>query len=363
MWVRTNGLDLYPNLYTILVGPPGIGKGVAMNPADSILRKIPDIHVGPSDMTSASLIDALNESVRRIILMGDPPYVEFNSLIVLSRELSVLMPAWDAAMLGNLTDIYDGFVVNQKRRGRDLNIKITHPQINLLSATTPSYLNEFMPSGAWDQGFTSRTLFIYSGDRVAKDPFDEDTHGSYVAGLYDDLLSDLKTVATEYGRIGFAVESVEAIRAWVKAGCPPEPEHARLQYYNSRRFAHLMKLCMVSSISRSSDHVIKLENYTEALDWLVEAETAMGDIFKSMTSGGDSTAMEDTWQFVWTLYAKERKPIAEHRIVHFLREKVPAHAVMGVLNIMVKSKMFEVEFMGSFNGYKPASKASRMEGR
>src|SRR5262245_36744470 len=112
-------------------------------------------------MTSASLIDALNESARRIVRLGDPPYIEFNSLTVISRELGVLIPSWEAALMNNLTDIYDGYVVDQKRRGKDLRIKIDYPQINLLGACTPSYLNEVMPAGAWDQGFISRTLLIY----------------------------------------------------------------------------------------------------------------------------------------------------------------------------------------------------------
>ena len=73
--VRTMGSQLYPNLYVLLVGPPGIGKGQAIHGAESIYREIPDMHIGPSDMTAASLIDALNESVRRVILMGNPPFL------------------------------------------------------------------------------------------------------------------------------------------------------------------------------------------------------------------------------------------------------------------------------------------------
>jgi len=355
------GSDLYSNLYTVLVGPPGIGKGQAIYAGEAMLRSIKELHVGPSDMTAASLIDALHDAVRRLVLLGDPPYIEYNSLIVISRELGVLIPSWDASLMNNLTDIYDGNTVDQKRRGRDLRIKIDKPQINLLGATTPSYLSELMPVGAWDQGFTSRTLFIYSGERVIKDPFDEYDHTAHLQALHNNMLSDLKTISMEYGRINFALDAAEAIRAWVKAGMPPEPEHNRLQYYNARRFAHLMKLCMISTMARGGDRVIKLNNYTEALEWLVEAEVAMGDIFKSMTSGGDSTAMEDTWQFVWTVYAKERKPIAEHRIVHFLRERVPAHSVMNVLNIMIKSRMFEMIIEGTGSAYKPTAKSARME--
>lgn len=363
IWVRTMGSALYPGLYVFLVGPPGIGKGQAIHFGEALLREVPNIHVGPSDMTTASLIDSLNESIRRIVLLGDPPYVEFNSLTVISRELGVLIPGWETSLMNNLTDIYDGFTVDQKRRGKDLRIKIASPQINLLGACTPSYLNEVMPSGAWDQGFISRTILVYSGERVKRDPFVDDSAATLTGRLRNDLLHDLKTIALEFGQMSFTKPAAQAIKAWIEHGCPPEPGHQKLQYYNSRRIAHLLKLCMVSSISRSGDKIIGIEHYREALNWLVEAESYMPDIFKSMTSGGDSSAMEETWNYVWTLYSKERIPIAEHRIVHFLRERVPAHAVMRVLEIMVKSRMFEVSLSDKgFQGYKPTSREIRLSG-
>lgn len=265
--------------------------------------------------------------------------------------------------MNNLTDIYDGFTLEQKRRGKDLKIKIPSPQINLLGACTPSYLNEVMPKGAWDQGFISRTIIIYSGDRIRKDPFIDDSTAALTGRLHSDLLHDLKTIASETGQMSFTTPAAEAIKAWVHAGGPPEPTHLRLQYYNSRRMAHLLKLCMISSISHSNDKVIGLEHYREALNWLVEAETYMPDVFKSMTGGGDSSAMEEAWEYMWTIYSKENKPIAEHRIIHFLRERVPAHSVMRVLEIMVKGRMIEVSIQGGgFQGYKPTSRQVRLEG-
>lgn len=359
IWVRTMGSNLYPGLFVFLVGPPGIGKGQAIHMGESILREVPDLKVGPSDMTSASMIDALNESSRKIVqLQAAEPYVEFNSLIVVSRELGVLLPSWDSSLMNNLTDIYDGFTLDQKRRGKDLRIKIPSPQINLLGACTPSYLNEIMPAGAWDQGFISRTILIYSGERFRKDPFGESP--SFTGRLRNDLLHDLKTIASIYGPMSFTSPAIQAIKAWVGASCPPEPTHLKLQFYNARRTAHLLKLCMISSMSRSNDRVIGIEHYSEALNWLIEAEALMPDIFKSMTSGGDSSAMEEAWSYAWNLYSKEKKPIAEHRIVHFLRERVPAHSVMRCLEIMVKSHMVKISLQGgAFNGYEPTSREAR----
>lgn len=364
MWVRTMGSALYPNLYVLLVGPPGIGKGQAIYLGESMLRDVPDLHVGPSDMTTASMIDALNESIRHFILRGDPPILEYNSLTVISRELGVLIPGWDTSLMNNLTDIYDGFTVDQKRRGKDLRIKINSPQINLLGACTPSYLNDVMPPGAWDQGFISRTLLIYSGDRIPKDPFEEDATGGLTGRLRDDLLHDLKTIAVDYGQMSFTKPAAAAINAWIKARHAPEPEHIKLQSYNSRRVAHLLKLCMISSMSRSGDKVIGIEHYNEAFGWLIEAERYMPDIFKSMVSGGDSNAMEEAWHYCHNIYAKEKKPIVEHRIIHFLRERVPAHSVMHVLGIMVKGRLLEITLNDAkgFSGYKPVSKSERASG-
>jgi len=365
LWVRTMGSNLYPGLYVLLVGPPGIGKGQAIHFGESMLREVPELKVGPSDMTSASLIDALNESVRRLTLLAGPdPYVEFNSLTVISRELGVLIPAWENSLMNNLTDIYDGFTLDQKRRGKDLRIKIAHPQINLLGACTPSYLNEVMPAGAWDQGFVSRTILIYSGDRVLKDPFGDADITVLTGRLRGDLLHDLKTIATEYGQMAFTTPAAKAVKAWVSGGCKPEPAHQKLQYYNSRRVAHLLKLCMISSISHSSDRVIGIEHYSEALNWLTEAERYMPDIFKSMMTGGDSAAMEEAWNYVWMIYSKENKPVGEHRVVHFLRERVPAHSIMRVLDIMVKSRMLKISIQGnSFQGYQPTTREERLSGQ
>ena len=363
VWVRSMGSNLYPNLYVILVGPPGVGKGVAINAGEKILREVPDIQVGPTDMTAASLIDALGDAVRRIILKGDPPYVEFNSLTVISRELGVLVPAWDTTLMNNLTDIYDGFTVDQKRRGKDLRIKILNPQINLLGACTPSYLNDTMPPGAWDQGFISRTMLIYSGERVSRDPFAEEQSYAHLGRLYSDLLHDLKTIASDYGQMAFTSPAAIAIKAWIKNGCPPEPSHMRLQSYNARRIGHLLKLCMIVCASHTSDRIITIEHYSEALNLLIEAEAEMPEIFKSMNSGGDSAHMEEAWNYVWTLFAKEKQPVAQHRVVHFLRERVPAHAVMRVIEVMVQSRMFEaVATDKGFISYRPAARQTRLEG-
>src|SRR5882762_4763491 len=56
VWLRTN---LKPNLYTFLIGHPGIGKSRTINAARGFLRELPEHHLGATSMTMAALVDCM----------------------------------------------------------------------------------------------------------------------------------------------------------------------------------------------------------------------------------------------------------------------------------------------------------------
>jgi hypothetical protein len=168
---------------------------------------------------------------------------------------------------------------------------------SIIGGTTPSYLNSFLPEGAWDQGFTSRTIFVYSGEAVRVSIFGEGT--LLDEELHQPLLADLKRIAGLYGKLSWDADAAHAIQAWADADLPPVPEHNKLQHYNTRRLAHVIKLCMVASVARCSDLRITLDDYQTALDWLLEAEGRLPDLFHSHGVAGDSAAIDDAWDFVY----------------------------------------------------------------
>lgn len=67
----------------------------------------------------------------------------------------------------------------------------------------------------------------------------------------------------------------------------------------------------------------------------------MSDIFRSMTMGASTRVMDDVWFHAYTIYIKEKKPIAEHRLIAYLSERVPAHDVSRILEVMTRAKIFE----------------------
>jgi hypothetical protein len=359
VFIRTRMGELYPNLYTVLVGPPGVGKTVLTSRVWAMWAELGDngdpngFHLAASSLTSASIIDDLREANRRII-HPNMEITSFNSLAICSNELGVLLPEYDNSFMSKLTDIYDGHPYSERRRTRELNFKIDRPQLNLLAATTPSYLHSILPEGAWDQGFLSRTLLVYAADRITTSVFEE---LNFDDSLQKDLIADLRHIFALGGKMVFTEEARNAIEIWNKAGMPPVPEHPKLMHYLTRRMAHLLKLCMVASISDSDDLVITVEHFQTAQSWLINLEFFLADIFKAMVVGGDRKAMEETWYHVATLYAKKQEPVPESAIVQFLSERVPAHNVARVLDIMIRAKMLtEVTTGNAGNWYEPKAR-------
>lgn len=351
VWITTIMGDLFPNLYTVIVAPAGVGKTVITKNVQMLWNALDDQHTASDSITKASLVDELRAAERKGIVPGPPMETFlFHSLKILSNELGVLIPGYDNEFMNTLTHLYDNLPYSERRRTKELHFRLDKPQINLLAATTPSYLNDVMPAGAWDQGFISRTIMIYSGQTQLRQLFGTEKRNEQ---LYKDLLSDLIKIGALFGQLSFSQEAAEAITEWHMAGGPPVPDHPRLQHYCTRRTVHLLKLCMISCVSGGDDMLIKLDNFAEALDWLLEAEHLMPDIFKAMNSGGDGRVMEETWHHAYTLYMKEKKPVSENRLVLFVQARTPAHNVMRIIEVMERSGLLKKELTATGVGYVP----------
>lgn len=348
--------SLYPNLYVVLVGNPGVGKTIITSRVEAFWTHLQSIgehsqhhHVASADVTAASLIDELAAADRKIIRPTEvPSIVQFNSLLIASNELSSLIPAYENNLMAVLTNIWDGNPYAQRRRTKDIEINMPNPQLNMLAATTPDYLNNVMPEGAWGQGFIARVMLIYSGEVILRPPFDDNPDKSREV-----LKHDLKLIGDLYGKMSFDPDAAEAITHWHMRGGDPKPDHPRLVNYNIRRLSQLIKLCMVASVSEVDDLNITIEHYRTALAWLLEAEQFMPDLFKSMRTGGDVRVIEEVWHFAYQIWIKEKRPVLATRIYNFISERTPAHNVGRILDVMVRSGLLEERLEREGKSYLP----------
>lgn len=338
VWTYTLGSNLYPNQYIFLIGPPGTGKSVVTSVIQDLWAQLEDHKQVASSLSRASFIDALRDADRKIVRPKEnPPVVSFNALSVATNELGVLLSQYDNDFISVLTDLYDCKRFGERKRTKDLNFTMDHTFVNLLAGGTPDYLHHLLPEGAWDQGFMSRVMVIYTGE-VVKPPLFSEERLSMEAQRA--LVYDLKIIGQLYGKMKFSVDAGAAITAWYDRGGPPIPDHPKLKHYISRRTAKLLKLCMVASACSSDELIITLEHYQLALDWLIEAEGSMLDVFKDMGSGGEGKIADDTWHYIYTKYIKTKQPIPESDIINFVQQRIPSHSVERFIKLMEKAGAF-----------------------
>lgn len=340
---------LFPNLYIFLIAPPGVGKTALTSVSRNLLADLvtggdDGLRLGAASLTSAAIIDELRDATRKYYPENLLEFKIYNSLAIVANELGVLLPSYEPAMMNNLTDIYDGHGYSERRRwDKNLNFKIDAPSINLIAGTTPGYLTQALPDGAWDQGFMSRTLLIFSGEKMITPLFQFSEKKQDERDL---LVEDLKSVLHDTGgRMYFTEEAAHAISAWHASGGQPQPEHPRLVNYTTRRTAHLLKLCMIACVSEGEGLEITLTHYQRALDWLIIAEVMMPDIFKALVVNADGKAMDECWHFVWVEYLKARRPMPEHRVHAFLAARIPVHNVERMVSVMVSAGMLKKELI------------------
>jgi hypothetical protein len=358
IWVRMNRMNLYPNMYILLIAEPGIGKTVSASQAEILWRGLEEHHVAPTNATKAALIDVLAESQRKIIMpTQSPDFDTFHALNIMAGEFGAFIPMWDNEFIQTLTTLWDGGHYSERKRTGALKIDIPRPLLNMLACATPDFMNNFMPEGAWNQGFASRLMMIFSGQVVLGDLWSEDNHANAMGDHYDKLQSDLKAIGNMYGKMEFTPEAGGTFTDWYKSGMLPVPNHTKLQSYLPRRAVHLAKICMTRAAAQGN-MLITLNDYKWSLDTLLEAEYFMPDIFRAMSGGkGQSAAMDEVWRFCFMCWGKEKKPTAQHRLVNFLAERVPSHSILQVLETMVLARMLKEEIgVDGKKAYAPLTK-------
>lgn len=355
VYVETAGERLYPNLYTLLVAPPGVGKTQAIKITKAIWQKTPDLVLSPDNVTKAALIDSLAKASRKIV-KSPTDLIEFNSMQIAADELGVFMSAHDLDFLSAMNKIYDcPSEYKEDRRMFKEPLVIHEPQINLLSGTQPGFMGNVFPEEAWTMGFTSRLIMVFSATPVKVKLFSATGRDD---GLYKGIVNDAKAIMQLFGKFKWEASAAAGIEDWHEHGAKAtEPQHTKLEHYLPRRIIHVLKLCMISSASRSNDMIIRETDFHRAVSWLLEAERTMPEIFRTMTAKSDAVVIQELHFHLWTLYSKEKKEIHESRLIHFLQTRVPSERVMRVLEIAERSGI--ITRMAGSTLYKPAAKGAQ----
>jgi len=335
VFMISGGDRLNCNIYCGLIAHPGVGKTRAIRRAKAYYLTLDKPHNAPTSMTEASMVDALTDRKRSVLMPPDQVMFEYNSMYITADELNAFMGVHDQAAIGTMSAFYDPDSYGHERRHGELKIKIKSPQLNIIVGTQPSNLLKYLPETAWEQGFTSRFIFVFSDERTVGDDF-----AHVDSALSPDLIHDLRSISGLVGQFEITKEFRDLVNQWRQLGEPPAISHPKLIHYGTRRRVHLYKLAMVSAIDRSDLLVLGREDFNRAMNWMTEAERHMPDIFKAGAGNADAKAMDEIYHYVLTEGGKG--PVVDRKIIRFAKNFVPLNSIERVIQVMFMGGMLKV---------------------
>lgn len=334
----------YPNLYIFLVGGPGTGKYI-IEDVQTLWRettepgtKSPAFHLSPSSVTKAALMDAVARSTKSFLPPSGPPY-EYTCMLVAAEEFGVFLTSYENDFITLLNKVYNSpeTYTEERRYGKSPVIEVIRPIITMIGGVQPVWLGSIFPKDAWGMGLASRIIMVFAGNRELTNPFAEGLDRPIERIRLREKLGLLSQL---YGEIKWESDALEKITQWHMAGGPPIPTHPKLEYYCNRRTLHVIKLSIISSVSRTHKvGMIDVLDVNRALEWLVEAEHTMPDIFKAMEGRSDRDVLDELYIHVSGLFVGSHKPVQEARLVAFLATRTTSDKVMKVIEIAERSNM------------------------
>lgn len=325
----------YPNLYVMLVGRSTTGKNVIEQvqhlwDETKDATGFPIFCCGLDDTTKAGLVDRVKASVRKY----DGANYLYHCLLAAIEEFSVTFPKHDPDLLSFLTKVWNAppYYVEQRRRSGTL--RIEYPIMTLLIGYQPHLMRKIMEQGAAEQGFLSRTILVWGDKPVIKPLWDTPPLSLEIK---NQICHRLAEIAAIYGEMEWTDAAKKFLQDWEDNSYSPRPTHANLEEYNGRRYQLVQKLSIIASISEGTRMVIELYQVERALEWLLEAEEVMPEIFSNAGGGADLRLITRLNAHL-TLQFSLGIPITDSLIYSWLVGEVDAYKHRSIIEAMQASE-------------------------
>lgn len=287
VWLSLGGLgSIYPNLYVVLCGGPGVGKTTTSNMACRFLKKLNDrlgrgcgVRFGPDKVTPAALFPRMQKATKTLTGISGCPKFEQSAIYIHSTELATIIKDIGGGSLSDdLLKLYDCDDYFEKETMKGGVIKIAGPCLNFLADTTPSFLSGYLPREESGTGLTARIIFATEPGGVDMD--EEVPDGNKV--LYEKILGHCARIYRMAGPFRISLEAKAWWKTWYKgyrSKLFSIPDGAFMRYFYARKPTHIRKVAMGLSASRDSSRVIGLKDLQQSIEFLEEAEPYMEKSF------------------------------------------------------------------------------------
>lgn len=305
--------SLFPNQYILLVGGPGIGKGLVVKQVIKMLKfhklvtaqhevkaedisdmMMSDVHskekaedallipVAPETVTFEALIKEMATTMtggRYKVLQPDGKLVEktytHKSLAFCLEEVSSLFQKNTEKVVNFLLAAFDcgDYDYVTKNCGTDRLRKIC---LNIFGGTTPSFMATAFNDRLIGEGFSSRTIFVYEfANRFNRFQIPSFTPEQLTARK--EILAHIHSLSKLYGQVSFTADAFERMRYYFEEVMPNSRTNynMKLDPYYARKNIHVQKMAMAVHFAERTSMTIGDEAVARAFDILSGLEKKM----------------------------------------------------------------------------------------
>lgn len=287
-WISKGMYNVYPSLYTVLVGPSGrCRKTRAMRLGTDLIEEFSWVNVIADKTSPEAFLQALMDGTDTMAGRNAPNATGGINInlrppdstgFIRTTELGVFVnnQTYTSGMVSILTDLYD-CPSNFKyltRNGKP--IVLSNVAVSFLGATTQKWLATNLPAGAFEGGFMSRFILVVKNVRDRHISFPEEPPHTENRELREMLLAIHSTFK---GEIPLTNEARDWFDDWYTSGEAEILENEQMSGFVERKPDTVLKLALILAASEESDVISAqmLKNSKNILDW---TQDRMFDAFK-----------------------------------------------------------------------------------
>jgi Protein of unknown function (DUF3987) len=282
VWINQGYYTIYPNLYIVLVGPPGGRKTTAMNMTKDLLREVGTVPFAATCMTKEALCRYMATQCTKTFPIPKTDKVKTYTPITLClTELTHFLGSNSAHMIDFLTTIYDQEVYDAKTKNKGDDI-IPGPYLTVLACTTPTNITRYLKEDVISGGFSRRALFAFELDEG--EPIAFPTISEEAANAWKECIKWSQTLEAIAGEYQWAPDAINWYKKWYDDSFRGMKDHDNMMtrgYYRSKHI-QLLKVGMLVAASESMDLVLTKEHLEVGLAMLDKLELNLPKVFEGM---------------------------------------------------------------------------------
>lgn len=339
VYMEWGASTIYPNLYTILIGPSGRGrKGEPIDIARWILEEL-NLNMVEEDITQEALIKQMAGWETTIKDNTTGGMKMMTAATACAEELAVFTGYQNQTFLAYLTNWYDSrpkWTRRTKHMGED---EIHGICFNLLASTAPDWLPHILTKESIGGGFTSRCIFVVEQKKRRTIALPEAPNKK----LRNDLIHDLEMINYMSGRYTFSKEAQDRYVTWYEEEDKKLEEGHKvfsdpaLAGYASRRATHIKKLCMCLTVSQGEDMEISLITFNRALMLLEATEQKMAGIFGGFGRARYAEETEKVLRFL-----RNNKAVTRTHLMRTFYRDIDELSLESIMTVLGQMKVVKI---------------------